>query len=79
MDPIGQTFGADGPAISGNPDTEEDAGSMIVGVVRDTKYANLRREVDPTVYAPSGEAGAFELRTAGDPESVIPAVRKVVR
>ncbi len=79
VDPIGQTFGADGPAISGDPDTEEDAGSMIVGVVRDTKYANLRREVDPTVYAPSGEAGAFELRTAGDPESLIPAVRKVVR
>ena len=79
VDPIGQIVGADGPAISGDPDTEEDAGSMIVGVVRDTKYANLRREVDPTVYAPSGEAGAFELRTVGDPEALIPAVRNAVR
>jgi predicted permease len=78
-DPIGQTIGADGPAISGDPETEENAGSMIVGVVRDTKYANLRRGVDPTVYAPTGKALAFELRTAGDPESLIPAVRKVVR
>jgi predicted permease len=79
VDPIGQTFGADSPAMSGDPDTEENAGSMIVGVVRDAKYADLRREVHPTIYAPIGDAGTFELRTTGDPESLVPAVRSVVR
>jgi hypothetical protein len=79
VDPIGQTFGADSPAMSGDPDTEESAGSTIVGVVRDAKYADLRREVHPTMYVPSRDAGTFELRTAGDPQSLIPAVRNVVR
>ncbi len=79
VDPIGQTIGAGGPATSGDPGTEANAGSMIVGVVRDTKYANLRLAVEPTVYVPGGETGAFELRTAGAPESLIPAVREVVR
>jgi len=79
VDPIGQTFGADSPAMSGDPETEENAGSTIVGVVRDTRYANLRREVHPTIYVPGGDGGTFELRTAGDPQSLIPAVRNVVR
>jgi predicted permease len=79
VDPIGQPFGANSPAMSGDPDTEEDAGSMIVGVVRDAKYADLRREVHPTMYVPSGDAGTFELRTAGDPESLVRAVRNVLR
>jgi predicted permease len=79
VDPIGQPFGADSPAMSGDPDTEENAGWTIVGVVRDAKYNDLRREVHPTIYVPSGDAGTFELRTAGDPESLVAAVRNVVR
>jgi predicted permease len=79
VDPIGQPFGADSPAMSGDPDTEESAGSMIVGVVRDAKYNDLRREIHPTMYVPSGDAGTFELRTAGDPELLVQAVRNVVR
>jgi len=31
------------------------------------------------MYVPSGDAGTFELRTAGDPESLVSAVRNVVR
>ncbi len=77
--PIGQPFGANSPAISGDPDTEEGAGWVIVGVVRDAKYNDLRREIHPTIYVPSGDAGTFELRTAGDPEAIVPAVRHVVR
>jgi hypothetical protein len=65
--------------MSGDPDTEENAGWTIVGVVRDAKYNDLRREVHPTMYVPSGDAGTFELRTAGDPESLVSAVRNVVR
>jgi predicted permease len=79
VDPIGQPFGADNPAVSGDPDTDESAGWTIVGVVRDAKYNDLRRDVHPTIYSPSGDAGTFELRTAGDPESLVQEVRKVVR
>jgi ABC-type antimicrobial peptide transport system permease subunit len=50
-----------------------------VGVVRDAKYNDLRREIHPTKYVPSWDAGTFELRTAGDPDSLVPAVRNVVR
>jgi predicted permease len=78
-DPIGRPFGADSPAMSGDPDTDESAGWTIVGVVRDAKYNDLRREIHPTMYVPSGDAGTFELRTAGDPESLVPSVRAAVR
>jgi predicted permease len=51
----------------------------IIGVVGDTKYNSLRREIHPTVYIPMTGGGAhFELRTAGSPASLVPAVRKVV-
>jgi predicted permease len=79
VNPIGQPFGADSPEMSGDPDTQENAGWTIVGVVRDARYNDLRREVQPTMYVPSGDAGTFELRTAVDPESLVPAVRAVVR
>jgi len=52
----------------------------IVGVVGDTKYNNLRREIHPTVYVPVTGGGAyFELRTAADPAALIPVVREVLR
>jgi predicted permease len=76
--PLGQTFGTNSPAMSGDPDTEETAGWTIVGVARDARYNDLRREVHPTMYVPSGDAGAFELRTAGDPLSLSAAVRETV-
>ena len=73
--PIGKQFGqspadANGPA---NP------GYQIVGVVRDTKYNNLRREIHAMMYAPQAGGGAsFEVRTAADPQALLPAIRKVV-
>jgi predicted permease len=54
-------------------------GWEIIGIVGDTKYNNLRREVHPTFYAPVVGGGAyFELRTAANPAALIPAVRKAV-
>jgi macrolide transport system ATP-binding/permease protein len=51
----------------------------IAGVVGNTKYNNLRREIHPTMYIPLVGGGAhFELRTATDPTSLIPAVREAV-
>jgi macrolide transport system ATP-binding/permease protein len=50
---------------------------QIVGVVGNTKYNDLRREIHPTMYSPLVNSGAhFELRTAADPAALIPAVRE---
>ncbi|HXR97180.1 MAG TPA: ABC transporter permease [Terriglobales bacterium] len=62
--------------------TGDDAGEYwrIIGVVADAKYQNLRSAIDPTVYVPSENGYAsFEVRTAGDPMTLLPAVRGVVR
>jgi len=79
VNPLAQPFGVNSPAMTGDPDTEETAGWVIVGVVRDAKYNDLRREIHPTMYVPSGDAGAFELRTASDPKALVPAIRDIVR
>jgi ABC-type antimicrobial peptide transport system permease subunit len=47
--------------------------------VGNAKYDDLRREIDPTIYTPLvGEAASFEVRTAGDPKSVIPMIRNLI-
>jgi len=84
VNPLGQPFGADTDEQAAKysaeyPDYHRNPGWVIVGVVRDTKYNDLRREVNPTMYVPSGEGGSFELRTAGDPMAVVSAVRDIVR
>ncbi|HEY6945725.1 MAG TPA: ABC transporter permease [Candidatus Acidoferrum sp.] len=73
--PLGKRFGQseasqDGPASPGYE---------IIGVVRDTKYSDLRREISPMMYTPQTMQGAsFEVRTAGDPQALVPVIRKVV-
>ena len=73
--PVGKRFGQseasqDGPASPGYE---------IIGVVRDTKYDSLRRAISPMMYTPQAFPGAsFEVRTAGDPQALVPAIRKVV-
>lgn len=73
--PIGKLFGqteasAEGPASPGNE---------IIGVVRDAKYSDLRRDIHAMMYVPQRFGGAaFELRTAADPQAILPAVREVV-
>ena len=84
VNPVGQVFGADtdasfAKARGDDPKYVRDSGMVIVGVVRDTKVTDLRREVRPTIYLPSGGSGEFELRTAGDPLAIVPAVRDAVR
>ena len=52
----------------------------IIGVVGDTKYNSLRREIHPMVYVPLTGGGAhFELRTVQEPTALIPAVRDLVK
>ena len=73
--PLGKRFGES----AGDADEPASPGYEIVGVVRDSKYNDLRREINPTMYAPqSGMGASFEVRTAGDPQGLVPAIRRVV-
>jgi predicted permease len=56
---------------SGNP-------LQIVGVVGDTKYADLRTPVEPLAFIPAVNRGVrFEVRTAMDPGTLVTTVRNV--
>ena len=77
--PIGQRFGGGEDPENPDPNHCKDPGWQIVGVVGDAKYKDLRRKIQPTIYVPAGDSGIFELRTAGDPASAIPAVRDVLQ
>jgi macrolide transport system ATP-binding/permease protein len=75
VDPLGQRFG--NSAAWGQNDNGP--GYVVIGVVRDAKYDSLRSEISPTAYVPASGGGAsFEMRTAVDPTSIIPAVQSVV-
>jgi predicted permease len=55
---------------------------QIVGLCGNARYDRVQRAVDPTLYFSHRQAapGAmyFEVRTAGDPLTLVPAVRQVV-
>jgi len=71
--PIGLRFGTS---------VEKSRTYEIVGILRDTKYAGIRDEVQPTMYEPYMQgrgAGVFEVRTAGDPTASVGAIREAVR
>src|SRR5262245_15087012 len=57
----------------------------IVGVVRDAKYSTQRQEIAPMIFLPAAqnprgmEPMAFAVRTAGDPLTMISAIREAVR
>ena len=70
---IGKQFGYENGADNGS------VGYEVVGIAADAKYNTLRRDINPTIYAPSAVAAVyFELRTALDPESLISSVRSTV-
>jgi predicted permease len=74
--PIGKRFTFD----SKKPDEVE-----IIGLAKDAKYARQRDEIPPTAYLSwrqelrSMSRATLELRTAGDPATVISAVRQAMR
>jgi predicted permease len=73
--PLGKRFGES----EANANGPENPGYEIIGVVRDAKYNSLRREIHAMMYAPQSMGGAsFELRTAAEPQAILPAVREVV-
>ncbi|HEY6252757.1 MAG TPA: ABC transporter permease [Candidatus Angelobacter sp.] len=74
---LGQMFGENDGSDPDDPN--KDPGYLVVGIVQDAKYNNLRREIDPTMYVPlTGENATFEVRTAGDPKAMIPTLRNLV-
>jgi predicted permease len=71
-DPIGRRFGSTSDPL------------QVVGVVPDTVYVNaLERDSPPffyTLLAQNYESGvSLHVRTAGDPMSLVPSIREVVR
>ncbi|HYL62155.1 MAG TPA: ABC transporter permease [Candidatus Methylomirabilis sp.] len=69
-DPLGLHFGGS---------DAKDKHYEIVGVVGDTKYDTLRKDVEPTAFVPMKEKSAyFVVRTAGDPRALLPAIRQTV-
>ncbi|HEY2119304.1 MAG TPA: ABC transporter permease [Candidatus Acidoferrum sp.] len=73
--PLGKQFGQADPDENG----PGSSGYEIIGVVRDAKYNDLRREIQAMIYTPQTLGGAvFELRMAADPRAILPAVREVV-
>jgi predicted permease len=73
--PLGKQFGES----AGDANHPASPGYEIIGVVRDAKYNSLRREIQAMIYMPQSAGGAsFELRTAADPQAILPAIREVV-
>ncbi len=73
--PLGKLFGQ----AEASADMPANPGFEIVGVVRDAKYNDLRRDIHAMMYMPQRFGGAtFELRTAAEPQAILPSVREVV-
>lgn len=54
--------------------------SEVVGIVDNAKYDSLRGAIMPTIYSGiSTEQATFEIRTALNPKTLIPAARELVR
>jgi predicted permease len=71
--PVGRRFGH----------SPEDAGDIeIVGVLRDVRYNSLREPPPPTLYLPHLQSNpedlVFSVRTAGNPATVLSALRGAV-
>jgi predicted permease len=64
--------------------TKAESQFTIVGVAADSKYTSVAEKPRPMIYFPYSQRGSVsdmhvELRTAGNPEALIPSVRAVLR
>jgi predicted permease len=64
-------------------DLEANRNLEVAGIVRDAKYSTVREPAPPTVFLPFLQyriaSMSFEVRTAGDPSALMPAVREAIR
>ena len=72
--PIGRHFSS---VLSDEDGTEGSRRLEVVGVSRDARVYSMRGPIDPKFYLPGGESW-FEVRTKGDPNTVLPAARRTV-
>jgi predicted permease len=76
QNPVGRHMGN---AEEDDPPKGPQPGYRIVGVVGDTKYRDMRHDVEPMMFLPLvGNSAHFELRTNGDPDALVNAVRGIV-
>jgi predicted permease len=74
--PVGKRFGF-------NPEKPDEF--EVIGMAEDTKYTSQRQDVEPTVYLSWRQSlkrvgsMTFEIRTTGDPLSVVGGIREAVR
>jgi putative ABC transport system permease protein len=52
--------------------------SAIVGVVGDVRHSSVEEKPEPIIYYQYGVADSVAIRTAGTPDTIIPAIRKAV-
>src|SRR5487761_1470449 len=71
--PLGVRFGEHGPTAQEPAST----GYEIVGMVGNARLSGPRQKISPLICEPS-RGSFFELRTAADPRSIVPAVRNIV-
>ncbi|HEY6387203.1 MAG TPA: ABC transporter permease [Candidatus Acidoferrum sp.] len=75
--PVGRHIGE---AENDEPATIQAPGYVVVGLVGNTKYADLKREIAPMMYLPMvAHSANFELRTAGNPIALLGRVREVIQ
>jgi predicted permease len=77
QDPIGKRWAYDSNSVS-TPDA-----FVVVGVVEDAKYRDLKAAIPTMTYHLSGPAedallSDLEVRTSGAPESLVPTLRQVL-
>jgi predicted permease len=57
----------------------DDPAEIVVGVISDAKYSDLRSAIGPTMYTPSnGSFASFEVRTRVNPASLAATIRSIV-
>ncbi len=77
VNPLGQHFG-EREADPAKGDWAS-PGWVIVGMVNNTKYQDLRSEMDPTMYVPSsGGRTSFEVRARANPAAMAASIRSIV-
>jgi len=77
QNPVGKHLGEE---ETDEPPTVPQPGYVIVGVVGNTKYADLKGEIGPMMYLPMvAHSANFELRSAENPVALLGVVRAVVQ
>lgn len=73
--PVGRRFGM-------GMEADEDVDTEIVGVVANTVYGNLRTSTPRMIFIPHAQSAGgprtFQVRTAGSPADLLPAIKKIV-